>query len=194
MRKLIVTNIMSLDGYVAGPGGNPMALPMDATFDAYCAERLGTADTLLLGATTYNMFHGFWPAVADNEAATDDQREISRRDNAIAKVVVSDQLANGISGPWADSTEAVTRSSAHDRIAELRTGDGGDILVFGSATLWQDLLAHGLVDELHLLVGSVVLGDGIPAFSAAVDTPLRRIGIRELEGSDNVLVAYAVGA
>ena len=66
MRKLIVTTIISLDGYVAGPGGNPMALPMDATFDAYCAERLGSADTLLLGATTYTMFHGFWPAVADN--------------------------------------------------------------------------------------------------------------------------------
>ena len=192
MRKLIVTTIMSLDGYVAGPGGNPMALPMDATFDAYCAERLGTADTLLLGATTYSMFHGFWPAVADNEDATEAQREISRRDNAIDKVVVSDQLANGIAGPWAESTEVVPRTSAHERIAELRAGEGGDILVFGSATLWQDLLANGLVDELHVLVGAVVLGDGIAAFPGGAEAQLQRTGVRELEGSSNVLITYAV--
>jgi len=192
MRNLIVTTIMSLDGYVAGPGSNPMALPMDATFDAYCAERLGTADTLLLGATTYTMFHGFWPDVADNAAATEAQREISRRDNAIDKVVVSDQFADGITGPWAHSTEVVSRAGAHDRIAELRAGNGGDILVFGSPTLWQDLLANGLVDELHVLVGAVVLGDGVAAFPAGAQAQLQRTGVRELEGSSNVLITYAV--
>jgi hypothetical protein len=46
MRKLIVCNIMSLDGYCAGPGGNVMVLPLDEAFDAYCAERLRAADTL----------------------------------------------------------------------------------------------------------------------------------------------------
>jgi hypothetical protein len=53
MRKLVVVNIMSLDGYVAGPGGNVMALPMDGFFDEHNLERLRAADTLLLGATTY---------------------------------------------------------------------------------------------------------------------------------------------
>jgi hypothetical protein len=52
MRKLIVSNITSLDGYYEGPGKNVMALPMDEAFDAYNAERLRTADTLL-GRTTY---------------------------------------------------------------------------------------------------------------------------------------------
>ena len=53
MRKLVVSNIMSLDGYVAGPGGNVMVLPMDGFFDEQNLERLRAADTLLLGATTY---------------------------------------------------------------------------------------------------------------------------------------------
>ena len=48
MRKLIVSNIMSLDGYYEGPGENVMVLPMDEAFDAYNAERLRAADTLLL--------------------------------------------------------------------------------------------------------------------------------------------------
>jgi dihydrofolate reductase len=54
MRKLIDCNIMSLDGYYTGPDNNVMLLPMDQAFDAYCAERLRTADTLLLGRTTYD--------------------------------------------------------------------------------------------------------------------------------------------
>ena len=64
MRKLIVSNIMSLDGYFEGPGGNVMALPMDGFFDEHNLERLRAADTLLLGATTYTGLKGYWPAVA----------------------------------------------------------------------------------------------------------------------------------
>ena len=58
MRKLIVSNIMSLDGYYTGPDNNVMVLPMDQAFDAYNAERLRAADTLLLGRTTYDGFKG----------------------------------------------------------------------------------------------------------------------------------------
>src|SRR5918912_3114532 len=147
MRTLIVTTIVSLDGFVEGPGGNVMALPMDASFDAYCAERLGTADTLLLGRRTYDMFRGFWPAVAGDEAATPAQREISRRDNAICKIVISDRPTGPAAlAPWADTTEVVPRGDAHRRLTDLKRGDGGDILVFGSRTLWNDLLVAGLID------------------------------------------------
>jgi hypothetical protein len=52
VRKLIVANIMSLDGYYEGPGGNVMVLPMDGFFDEHNLERLRSADTLLLGANT----------------------------------------------------------------------------------------------------------------------------------------------
>jgi hypothetical protein len=53
MRKLIFSNIMSLDGYFEGPEKNVMLLPMDGFFDQHNLERLHAADTLLLGATTY---------------------------------------------------------------------------------------------------------------------------------------------
>ena len=66
MRKLIVANIMSLDGYFEGSGKDVMALPMDGFFDEHNLERLRAADTLLLGATTYMGMRGFWPAVADD--------------------------------------------------------------------------------------------------------------------------------
>src|SRR5690606_27130758 len=66
VRKLIVCNIISLDGYVDGPGGDVMAMPMDGLFDEHNLERLRAADTLLLGRTTYLGLKGFWPAVAEN--------------------------------------------------------------------------------------------------------------------------------
>ena len=100
MRKLIVSNIISLDGYYEGPGKNVMVLfdyrldayPMDESFDAYNAERLRAADTLLLGRTMYDQFKGYWPSVADDPNAPPITREISRLDNAINKVVISDSL------------------------------------------------------------------------------------------------------
>jgi dihydrofolate reductase len=126
MRKLIVSNIMSLDGYYEGPGENVMVLfdyrrevyPMDESFDAYNAERLHAADTLLLGRTTYDGFRGFWPSVADDPNATPIQREISRLNNAIDKVVISDSLTSEETDPW-HNTRIISRADAHEQIAEL---------------------------------------------------------------------------
>jgi dihydrofolate reductase len=193
MRKLIVHNIVSLDGYITGPGNNVMLLPMGEFFDAYCAERLGTADILLLGKNSYDMFRGFWPGVVDLPDATEDQKEISRRDNAIQKVVVSDTLTEEGTAPWSGTTTIVRRKEAHEQIAELKRGDGGDIIMFGSRTLWNDLLRAGLIDELHLMVGPVVLGGGTTAFAEGEVPALELVDTRRSEGSGNVLLRYAVG-
>jgi dihydrofolate reductase len=191
MRKLIVANIVSLDGYYEGPGGNVMALPMDHSFDAYNAERLRAADTLLLGRASYDLFRGHWPAVADDRDASPAEREISRLDNAIEKVVVSDSLTEDQTDPWRDTTRIVRRPDAHKQIAELKQGSGKDILVFGSRALWNELLATGLVDELHLMIGSVVVGGGTPAFGDGFTTNLRLLETRTFDDSDNLVVRYA---
>ncbi len=128
MRKLIVCNIMSLDGYYTGPGNNVMVLPMDAAFDAYNAERLRAADTLLLGRTTYDGFRGFWPSVADDPAPqwTPTHREISRLDNAIDKAVISDSLTPEQTEPWHNNTRIISRADAPEQIAELKRQTGKD--------------------------------------------------------------------
>ncbi|QXJ23290.1 dihydrofolate reductase family protein [Actinomadura graeca] len=192
MRKLVVCALMSLDGYVEGPGKNFMVMPADHSFDGYCAERLREAGTLLLGRTTFEMFRGFWPSVAGNENATADQREISRLDNAIEKVVVSDTLTRARTAPW-DDAAIVSRSEAHTRISALKKAPGRDILVFGSNVLWNDLLKAGLVDELHLMVGPAVLGSGTPAFGKTPDAPLRLLTNRTFADSSNIVLQYGVG-
>lgn len=197
MRKLIICNIMSLDGYYEGPGKDVMALfdyrweayPADESFDAYNAERLRAADTLLLGRTSYDGFKGFWPAVAEDPDATPIQREISRLNNAIDKVVVSDGLTSEETEPWRN-TRIISRADAHEQIADLKRQTGKDILVFGSHTMWNDLLAHDLVDELHLMISPVVLGAGTPLFDGRPPVSLRLIDTRTWEGSGIVLVRY----
>lgn len=200
MRKLIVCNIMSLDGYYEGPGKNVMdlfnyrleAYPTDESFDVYNAERLRDANTLLLGRTSYEGFKGYWPSVVDDPNATPATREISRLDNAIEKVVISDRLTMEDTDPWRDTTRIVRRADAHKEIARLKKQDSKEILMFGSRTLWNDLLANDLVDELHLMVSPVVLGAGTPIFDGQPPVSLRLIDNRTWEGSGLALIRYEV--
>ena len=194
MSKVIVTSIVSVDGYTEGPGGNVMAMPMDHAFDEHNAERMQAAGSLLLGGTTYRGFVGFWPGMVDNPDATPGSHVVAQRyADGIPITVVSDTLTEEETGPWRDQTTIVRRADAHEAVARIRKQEGGDALMFGSRTLWTDLLAHGLVDELHLMVGpSLVAGDD-HAFAGVPATGLRLLGVRRWDGSDNVLLSYAVG-
>lgn len=199
MKKIVVSNIMSLDGFYEGAGKNVMALfeyrmdayPTDESFDAYNAERLRAADTLLLGRTSYDGFKGYWPPVADDPNATPITREISQLLNAIDKVVISDSLTAEQTAPW-HNTRIIRRADAPAQIAALKRHTGKDILVFGSRTLWNDVLAHDLVDELHLMIGPVALGAGTPIFDGKPPISLRLIDTRMWDGSGSVLVRYQV--
>ena len=189
MRKLIVCNIISVDGFYSGPNDDVMAMPFDEPFDDYNAERLRAADTLLLGRRSFEGFKGYWPSVADNPDVRPVEREISRLDNAIDKVVVSDSLTDADLAPWTN-TRIVRRADAHDAIADLKRGSGREILMFGSHILWNDLLQAGLVDELHLMIGSAFLGEGVPVFDGP-RTGLRLLDARVLDGSQLLLARYA---
>ncbi|MGH2557863.1 MAG: dihydrofolate reductase family protein [Thermomicrobiales bacterium] len=129
--------------------------------------------------------------MADDPTVTPTEREISRLNNAIDKVVISDTLTAEQTDPW-HNTRIVSRADAHEQIAELKRQPGKDILVFGSHILWNDLLAHDLVDELHLMIGHVVLGAGTPAFDGQPPVSLRLIDTRTWDGSQNILVRYDV--
>lgn len=197
MRKLIVVNIISLDGYYEGPGRNVMVMPMDGAFDTYNLERMQGADTVLLGGHSYRMFSSFWPTMANHPDASPTNREFSRLYHLVEKVAISNELILEESAPWRDTTTIIDGNHVYDEIAALKRKPGKDIVMYGSRVLWNDLLAHGLIDELHFMIGNVVLGGGTPTFiePIAYNDPkltLRHIDTRKFEGSENILMQYKV--
>lgn len=192
MRKIIVFNIISLDGYHTGPDNDPSVMfpMMGGVFDTYTAERLRESDTFLVGRVSFEMFNSFWPEVAEDPASekwTPEQRELSQAGESLLTIVVSDTLK----GNWPD-VRIIRRAEAYQQIAELKRQPGKDILITGSRTLWNDLLAHDLVDEIHLMIGNVVLGEGVPVFEGKPPAPLRLVEVRSWKDSDNILVRYEV--
>ncbi len=163
MRKIIVYNIVSLDGYHTGLNNDVSVMfPMmgDKVFNAYTAERLRAADTFLIGRVSFELFNSFWPKVAqnpDSDEWTPEQREISRAGKSVPTVVVSDTLPDWLPEKLPD-IRIIRRADAYERIAELKRQPGKDILMTGSRTLWNDLLAHGLVEHPGPLTLSHTIG------------------------------------
>ena len=193
MRKLIVSNLISLDGYASGPGNDVMALPFDTTFSDYNLELIQAAAILVAGATTYRGLLSYWPPVADDPAQPEVERAISRRHRDLQHLVISDTLTAEETGPWRENTTIVHRHEARDAIAQAKKGEGGTLLAFGSMTTWNDLLAAGLVDELHMMLGAGVLLDVVPAFSVQPPGPMRLTGARQLGDSNIALLVYSLG-
>ncbi len=192
MRRLIVYNVVSLDGYHTGPGNDVSVMfpMMGGVFDTYNAELLRQADVHLVGRVSFELFQSFWPKVAEDPTSEDftpEQRELSQAGRSVSTIVVSDTLPAS-----RRDVRVIRRADAYQQIAELKRQTGRDILITGSRTLWNDLLAHDLVDEIHLMIGNQVLGAGVPVFAGRQDASLRLVGVRTWEGSDNFLVRYEV--
>jgi dihydrofolate reductase len=192
MRKIIVYNVISLDGYHTGLGNDASVMfpMMGNVFDSYNTELLSTADVHLMGRVSFELFQGFWPKVAENPSSdewTDAQRDLSQAGKHVRGIVVSDTLT----GNW-QGIRIIKRRDAYEQVAELKRQEGKNILITGSRTLWNDLLAHDLVDEIHLLIGNRVLGQGVPVFAGKTPASLRLLDTRRWEDSDNVLLRYEV--
>ena len=194
MRKVVVSVLTSLDGYYEGVGKDLSVMPFEDAFNTHNLELLRRADTLVYGSTWFEDNWNAWLAVAADDSADERDHEIASIVTSIDGVVISDSYTIDPDAPWAATTRVVTRADGPAEIRRLKEQTGGDLLLFGSATTWNPLLEAGLVDELIVLVGSALLGDGSKVYSGP-RAALRLLDARVLPDSELVELRYdATGA
>lgn len=167
MRRAIVSNMMTLDGFLEGPKHELDWHVVEPEFFAYAGEMLRSTGIILFGRRTYEMMAAYWPTAARDE--------IADRMNNLPKAVFSRTLAEA---KWNNST--LVRGEAAAEVRRLKQESGEDLVVLGSAELASSLLRAGLIDEYRVLVNPVILGAGKPMFPGFEErVPLRLSGVRE---------------
>jgi len=178
MAKIKAHEFISVDGVYESPSWT-MEFPFDPKMGEAIGAVVGTCTGLLLGRNTFEMFAPAWSA----RSAEDDPG--APFFNESPKYVVTS--APQLSVEWNNST--LLGPYSRDAIADLKDHADGDLYVSGSGTLVRALLADGLLDELHLFVYPVLLGDRDRLFTH--DTPHGRLSLSRSDVYDNGVVHLA---
>jgi dihydrofolate reductase len=154
MRKIVMWNMITLDGFFSDPGGDLGWFVFDDELGKYIDDTQDEADTILFGRKTYQMMADYWPST---------EGTIAQFMNSVEKIVVSKTLDRA---DW--NNASLVKDKVPEEMAKLKHLKGKDIRLIGSADLASTLIEHDLIDEYRLAINPVVLGSGIPLFKQSV--------------------------
>ena len=177
MRKLILEEWVSLDGYVTDKNGQldffTNLTPEQNTYSDHDQLKfMETIDTILLGRKTYELFVEFWPG------ATTDKEVIADKLNETKKIVFSDTLTTAPWGQWAEAE--IISSEAAAAIKKLKSLPGKNMVMWGSISLAQSLMKENVIDEYHIQLCPVLTGGGRKLFPESLDfSQLKLLEVRQ---------------
>ena len=185
MRKIIVSEYVTLDGVIEDPGGGDKSKYggwsrqfWNEQAMKFKYDELFACDALLLGRVTYDGFAKAWPTMKDTG-------DFGERMNGIPKFVVSTTLK---SAEWNNST--IINNNVVEKIRALKEQSGKDILVEGSSELVYSLMQNDLVDELRLMIHPIVVGGGKRLFGERIDRKVLKLVDTKAFSSGMVVLIY----
>ena len=177
VRKLIIWNLVTVDGFFEGPESGDLAFHKEAwgpALESFIKEQLNSVGAILFGRVTYEGMAAFWPTQTG---------EVASFMNSVPKFVFSRTLTKV---DWRNAR--LVKGDPGTEVVKLKHAEGRDLFVFGSANLSASLIASGLVDEYRLCVTPIVLGRGNPMFKATSKmAKLRLLEARTLDGGCVIL-------
>jgi len=188
MRKLMVLEMVTLDGVMQAPGGRDEDPRGGFTHGGWSGpyndpvkmqvmgEGMAKRTDMLFGRWTYEKFYNVWHGRTDNPFT-----EVFERSR---KYVASRTLSGPL--PWVNST--LLEGDAADAVARLKQESGPDLLVMGSGVLAASLMRHGLIDEYQLLIHPLVLGSGRRLFTDALPRSALRL-VKSVPTTTGVIIA-----
>jgi dihydrofolate reductase len=153
MRKIIVSNYVSLDGFFAGPNGEIEWFVWDEETADYSKGLAASIDTILFGRVTYQLMASYWPTVTTEDPV------ITEYMNRSAKIVFSRTLEKA---DW-ENTRLI-KAMDKEEILNLKKQPGRDMVIYGSGSIVSTLSRWGLIDDYRIFVNPIVLGSGKPLF------------------------------
>jgi dihydrofolate reductase len=150
---------VSLDGFVGGPNGELdwMESNWDQDLNNHVAKLTEPVDTILLGRKLAEGFIPYWSAAALNPE--NPERDAGKIMTSTPKIVFSKTMQDS---PWPNTV--IAKRNITDEVNHLKKQKGGDIIVYGGANLVSNLVKLNLIDEYHLLINPVAIGNGLTIF------------------------------
>ena len=182
MRRLIVFNQVSLDGYFTDDKGDmSWAHKSDPEFNAWTEENAKGGGTLLFGRITYEMMASFWPT----PAALETMPVVAKQMNDLPKVVFSRTMDKAT---WQNTK--LVKSGLVDEVRRMKKEIGDGMVIMGSGTIVSQLAQAGLIDEFQIVVNPIVLGKGRTMFDGVKDRlNFKRTSTRTF-GNGNTVLCY----
>src|SRR5450432_2992769 len=185
MRKLIVFNHVTLDGYFMDNKGDMSWAHRkeDAEWSKFAADNAsaGAGCQMVFGRITYEMMASYWPTPAAAKA----DPVLAEGMNSAEKIVFSKTLEMG---SWKNTK--VVKGDLAAEVRKMKQEAGKDILIFGSGTIVSQLAQEGLIDEYKIIVNPLVLGKGRTMFEGVKDKLTLKLSSTRAFGNGNVLLTY----
>jgi dihydrofolate reductase len=185
MRNIISLAHISLDGFMAGPGGDMDFIVFNDELADHTYPLIGSADLAVYGRVTFELMEGYWPTAGDAPDAGGHTKSHAAWYKGVKKIVASRTLAA--------SKNPNVRIVGDDVVGAVRAERqkaGGDIMIFGSPTLTRALAAADLVDEWRLTLQPVILGGGLPLFEKGENRTRLELRSSKTFGSGVMAVHY----